>query len=68
MNSSYFQVAKVAFDIEDLLDWRIRARTLRDEIIERAWDRLPPSVDGDLEAEISLDGQMIDVAFIGAKY
>jgi len=57
-------VIRVPFDIEDILDWRIGHRTtLRDMIEERASYGLPDGYFEGAEAEITVDGQHVDVTW-----
>jgi hypothetical protein len=68
MMASHAEVHRVTFNIEDMLDWRCSALTLRQDAEERAWTALPDDqYSDDLQTELEIDGQHVIVKFMGPQ-
>ena len=52
-----------SFDIEDILDWQTSETTLRQEVIELAWQALPDKFGKRCKTEVVIDGPYINVTF-----
>jgi hypothetical protein len=60
-------VFRTSFDIERILDRPLNGcQNLETALEEWAWQRAPPEIDGEYEAEFSFDGQHVEVALTGA--